>query len=83
MTIFRQQIQPWHPSSTLTHEAAYAVLQVQPDKFWTFSEKLFEKQKEFFDVSVVNEGRNKTYERLAKVAAEVGVEEKKVCYARV
>ena len=41
---------------------------------------LFEAQKEFFDVNVVNETRNKTYERLAKLAGKdgVGVDEKKV-----
>lgn len=32
--IFRQQVQPWHPSSTLVHEAGVAVLQTNPDKFW-------------------------------------------------
>ncbi|KAF2442153.1 hypothetical protein P171DRAFT_433711 [Karstenula rhodostoma CBS 690.94] len=78
VTIFRQQIQPWHPSSTLTHEAGYAVLKLSPDKFYAFSEKLFERQKEFFDVSVVNETRNDTYKRLAKIAGEVGVDEGKV-----
>ena len=35
--IFRQQIQPWHPSSTLVHEAGVAVLKMQPSKFWDFS----------------------------------------------
>jgi hypothetical protein len=35
--IFRQQIQPWHPSSTLVHEAGAAVLRLQPTKFWDFS----------------------------------------------
>lgn len=35
--LFRQQIQPWHPSSTLVHEAAVAVLKLQPGKFWDFS----------------------------------------------
>jgi hypothetical protein len=35
--IFRQQIQPWHPSSTLVHEAGAAVLQTNPGKFWEFS----------------------------------------------
>ncbi|PYI06285.1 hypothetical protein BO78DRAFT_387086 [Aspergillus sclerotiicarbonarius CBS 121057] len=73
--IFRQHIQPWHPSSTLTHEAGAAVLKIAPDKFWEFSAALFSHQKEFFDVSVVNETRNKTYERLAKIAATVGVDE--------
>lgn len=76
--IFRQQIQPWHPSSTLTHEAAAAVLKLAPEKFWEFSAALFKQQQEFFDVSVVNETRNKTYERLAKIAGGVGVDESEV-----
>lgn len=74
--IFRQQIQPWHPSSTLVHEAGAAVLRAAPDRFWEFSAYLFEKQKEFFDVGVVNESRNETYKRLAKLAGRIeGVEE--------
>ncbi|OAX84492.1 hypothetical protein ACJ72_01133 [Emergomyces africanus] len=73
--IFRQHIQPWHPSSTLTHEAGVAVLKLAPEKFWPFSAALFAKQKEFFDVNVVNEKRNDTYARLAKIGAEVGVDE--------
>ena len=76
--IFRQQIQPWHPSSTLTHEAGAAVLRLAPEKFWQFSAALFQNQAEFFDVSVVNETRNKTYERLARIAGSVGVDEQKV-----
>ncbi|PWY71495.1 hypothetical protein BO70DRAFT_343054 [Aspergillus heteromorphus CBS 117.55] len=73
--IFRQHIQPWHPSSTLTHEAGAAVLKIAPSKFWDFSAALFSQQKEFFDVSVVNETRNTTYERLARIGATVGVNE--------
>lgn len=76
--IFRQHIQPWHPSSTLTHEAGAAVLRLAPEKFWDFSSALFKRQTEFFDVSLVNETRNKTYERLAKVAGSVGLDESKV-----
>lgn len=76
--IFRQQIQPWHPSSTLTHEAGVAVLQTKPDKFWEFSRALFDQQTAFFDVNVVNETRNSTYERLAKIAGGVGLDEKKI-----
>lgn len=77
--IFRQQIQPWHPSSTLVHEAGAAVLKVAPNKFWDFSAKLFEHQKEYFDVNVVNELRNDTYKRLAKLAGSVdGIEESKI-----
>jgi len=35
--IIRLQVQPWHASSTLTHEAALAVLRTSPDHFWPFS----------------------------------------------
>ena len=73
--LFRQQIQPWHPSSTLVHEAAAAVLAIAPDKFWPYSAAIFEHQKEFFDVNVVNETRNETYKRLSKLAGGVGVSE--------
>lgn len=53
-------------------------MKTNPDKFWDFSKALFDKQTDFFDVNVVNEPRNKTYERLAKLAGEAGVDEKKV-----
>lgn len=76
--ILRQQIQPWHPSSTLVHEAAAAVLRLSPDKFWDFSRALFKDQQAYFDVSVVNETRNSTYKRLAKLAGSVGVGEAEV-----
>ena len=75
--IFRQQIQPWHPSSTLVHEAGAAVLRLAPDKFWQFSSELFGSQTDFFDVNVVNEKRNDTYGRLSKIAAKVGIDEDK------
>ncbi|KAK3396334.1 thioredoxin-like protein [Sordaria brevicollis] len=77
--IFRHQVQPWHPSSTLTHEAALAVQRLAPAKFWDFSAALFKDQKAYFDVSLVNETRNETYKRLAKLAADsVGVDENQV-----
>ncbi|BCS21394.1 DsbA family protein [Aspergillus puulaauensis] len=76
--IFRQHIQPWHPASTLTHEAGAAVLKIAPDKFWKFSAALFEHQQEFFDLNVVNETRNQTYERLAKVAESVGIDKNNI-----
>lgn len=47
-------------------------------KFWKFSRALFERQKEYYDEVLVDEGRNATYERLAKLAGEVGVDEGKV-----
>ncbi|CAK1363407.1 hypothetical protein CB0940_04522 [Cercospora beticola] len=80
--IFRQQIQPWHPSSTLVHEAGVAVLQTAPNKFWDFSKALFAAQTEYFDANVVNEKRNDTYKRLAKLAGTVGIDEKDI-YSRL
>ena len=77
--IFRQHIQPWHPSSTLVHESGAAVLRLAPSKFWEYSALLFQHQKEYFDVNVVHESRNETYKRLARLAAQVeGVEEASV-----
>ncbi|KAL9121016.1 MAG: hypothetical protein Q9187_002430 [Circinaria calcarea] len=76
--ILRQQIQPWHPSSTLVHEAATAVLCLSSNKFYEYSATLFEHQKEFFDVNVVKESRNETYKRLAALAGEIGVDKGKV-----
>ena len=76
--LFRQQIQPWHPSSTLVHEAGVAILRLSPERFWPFSAALFEHQKEYFDVKVVHEARNETYKRLAKLAGSVGVNEEDV-----
>jgi len=76
--IFRQQIQPWHPSSILVHEAGTAVLKIAPTKFWEFSNVLFKKQKEFFDVNVVNESRNQTYSRLTELASAVGIDRDQV-----
>jgi hypothetical protein len=37
---------------------------------------LFDDAKLFYDVNVVNETRNKTYERLAKIGAKIGLNEK-------
>lgn len=60
------------------HEAGVAVLKTDPSKFWQFSAELFAQQDKYFDVNVVNETRNATYARLAKLAADVGVDEGKV-----
>lgn len=76
--IFRQIVQPWHPSSTLVHEAGVAVLQTDSNKFTDFSKALFDKQTDYFDANVVNETRNNTYKRLAKLAASVGLDESKI-----
>lgn len=70
--IFRQQVQPWHPSSTLTHEAALGVLKLSPASFWPYSAALFAQQTDFFDVNVVRETRNQTYRRLAELYRKIG-----------
>ncbi|CAK7262917.1 hypothetical protein SEPCBS119000_000219 [Sporothrix epigloea] len=77
--IFRHQVQPWHPSSTLVHEAGLAVQRAaaaagQPALFWDFSAALFREQKAYMDVNVVNEGRNATYRRLATLAGSVSAQ---------
>ncbi|KAG9231855.1 hypothetical protein BJ875DRAFT_536322 [Amylocarpus encephaloides] len=76
--LFRQQIQPWHPSSTLVHEAGVAVLRLQEKKFWEFSKALFDDAKSYYDINVVGESRNQTYARLAKLGASVGLEEEEM-----
>ncbi|KAH9948794.1 hypothetical protein B0H21DRAFT_820725 [Amylocystis lapponica] len=64
--IFRPQVQPWHASSTFTHEAGLAVrpsislphtlttpnqvARVAPDQFWPFSLALFKQQDDYFDI---------------------------------
>jgi len=47
--IFRNQVQPWHASSTFVHEAGLAVARASPDVFWAFSLELFKQQMDFFD----------------------------------
>lgn len=76
--LFRQQIQPWHPSSTLVHEAGVAVLKLQPGRFWEFSKALFDESASFYDVNIVNETRNQSYKRLAKIGASVGLNEQEM-----
>ena len=43
-----------------------------------FSNALFDKQPDYFDVNVVNETRNASYKRLAKLAAGVGLDENQI-----
>lgn len=74
--IFRHQIQPWHPSSTLVHEAGIAVSLIAPEKFWEFSDALFDVSTEYYDEAVYNESRIQTYKRLAELAEKsVGVKQ--------
>ncbi|KAF8530901.1 hypothetical protein JB92DRAFT_2803972 [Gautieria morchelliformis] len=47
--IVRLHPQPWHGSSTYTHEAALAVGRVDPSAFWKYTLALFETQTDYFD----------------------------------
>jgi len=69
--IIRLQVQPWHGSSTFTHEAALAVARVSPTHFWPFSLALFRKQGDFFDIPTSNQTPLQIRENLANVAAQV------------
>ncbi|KAI7907146.1 thioredoxin-like protein [Cokeromyces recurvatus] len=76
--IFRQQVQPWHASSTIVHEAALAVEKIDSKKFFEFSDILFANQKDYFDESLENKTRRETANSLAKLAEKVGVSADKV-----
>ncbi|KAG1760725.1 hypothetical protein EDD22DRAFT_899936 [Suillus occidentalis] len=73
--IMRLQVQPWHATSTYTHEAALAVVRVAPEKFWPFSLALFKQQAEFFDGPSSNMTPLQIRERLASIAAQLITEE--------
>ncbi|KAJ1939498.1 hypothetical protein EC988_007292 [Linderina pennispora] len=69
--VFRHQVQPWHPASTLLHEASLAVEKINPSAFSLYSTALFEHQHEFFDEATVDMTRSDMYKRLAQLAASV------------
>ncbi|KZT42925.1 hypothetical protein SISSUDRAFT_1014938 [Sistotremastrum suecicum HHB10207 ss-3] len=73
--IFRNQVQPWHGSSTFVHEAGLAVARVSPENFWPFSLKLFEVQQEYFDIPASKLTAVQIREKLAKLSAIVLTEE--------
>ncbi|ORY77744.1 hypothetical protein BCR37DRAFT_382641 [Protomyces lactucae-debilis] len=68
--LFRNQVQPWHPSSTLLHEASLAVAVINrhaPHVWWHVASILFQKSKEFYDTATAHETRQETYNRLADI----------------
>ncbi|EIM85688.1 uncharacterized protein STEHIDRAFT_81225 [Stereum hirsutum FP-91666 SS1] len=69
--IIRPQVQPWHATSTYTHEAGLAVARVAPEFYWPFSVRLFERQEEFFDIPASTLTPLQIREKLAALAAEV------------
>ncbi|CAG8490178.1 228_t:CDS:2 [Acaulospora colombiana] len=71
--LFRHQVQPWHPSSTVVHEASLAVEKIKQESFFDFSAKLFEVQKKYFDESVYDLSREQIYQSLAEHAKQFGI----------
>ncbi|KAF8806257.1 hypothetical protein BYT27DRAFT_7234137 [Phlegmacium glaucopus] len=69
--IFRPQVQPWHASSTLTHEAGLAVFRVSPENFWRFSLELFKQQEDYFDIPSQDLSPRQIREKLAQLASNV------------
>ncbi|TFK94259.1 hypothetical protein K466DRAFT_561218 [Polyporus arcularius HHB13444] len=68
--IFRNQVQPWHGSSTFVHEAGIAVARIAPEDFWKFSLALFKRQGEYFDIPTSTLTPVQIRENLAKLVAE-------------
>ncbi|KAJ2448040.1 hypothetical protein EV183_005624 [Coemansia sp. RSA 2336] len=69
--VFRHQVQPWHPASTLLHEASLAVERLAPQNFGRFSDALFAQQHDYFDEATVNLTRTQIYQRLADLALSI------------
>ncbi|KAJ1727875.1 hypothetical protein LPJ72_005728 [Coemansia sp. Benny D160-2] len=69
--IFRHQVQPWHPNSTLMHEASLAVEKLNPAAFMRYSSALFDSQVDYFDEATVNLTRTEIYRKLADLAVGV------------
>jgi hypothetical protein len=69
--VFKHLIQPWHPQSTLLHEAALAVKRLYgPEKYFQFSAALFLRQTEFFDANLWTKSRDEITAELVALAAE-------------
>ncbi|GAB1525524.1 hypothetical protein RhiTH_008687 [Rhizoctonia solani] len=75
--ILRLQPQPWHGSSTFTHEAALAVGRVVPERFLEYATELFKAQEQFFDIPTSTLTPLQIREKLVALAPE-GVDKKAV-----
>jgi len=69
--ILRLQVQPWHGSSTFTHEAALAVGRIAPGSFFDYTALLFKKQEDFFDRPVADLTPAQIREKLVALANEI------------
>ncbi|KIM20632.1 hypothetical protein M408DRAFT_46084, partial [Serendipita vermifera MAFF 305830] len=48
--VFRPQVQPWWPSSSISHEASLAVAKVAPNAWYNYAIALFANRTSFTDV---------------------------------
>ncbi|KAI0322509.1 thioredoxin-like protein [Amylostereum chailletii] len=71
--IFRNQVQPWHATSTFVHEASLAASRAAPEKFWSFTVTLMNRQEEFYDGPTSTLTALQIREKLADVATEAGI----------
>ncbi|CAG7848659.1 SubName: Full=Uncharacterized protein {ECO:0000313/EMBL:CCA70603.1} [Serendipita indica DSM 11827] len=71
--IFRPQVQPWWPSSSIAHEVSLAVARVAPSKWWNFATTLFEHRPEFTDVPTANLSPVQLREAIAEFGLKQGV----------
>jgi len=71
--VFRHQVQPWHPQSTMLHEAALAVAQISPSRFFDFSKVLFEHAADYYDAKTYTQSRMQIYESLAQLSEKVSI----------
>lgn len=77
--IIRPLAQPWHLSSTLLQEAALCVgILGGHDKWTAFVHDCFEQQDQFNDENMMKMTPNETRDRLAKMGAKHGIDEKKM-----
>ncbi|KAJ1896075.1 hypothetical protein LPJ81_004821 [Coemansia sp. IMI 209127] len=76
--VFRHQVQPWHPASTLLHEASLAVERLNPQGFAAFTGALFDNQRDYFDEATVNLTRTEIYRKLADLAIGINAVDDRV-----
>jgi len=74
--IVNQVPQPWHPQGTFVHEAALAVKQLAPDKYFAYVSALFAAYDggSFKDDTTWSKCRKEIYEELLDIAASTGID---------
>ncbi|CAG8475175.1 1968_t:CDS:2 [Acaulospora colombiana] len=70
--IFRPQVQPWWPSSSIAHEASLAVAKVAPQSWWNYAVALFANRPSFTDVPTSTLTPPQLREKLANFGLETG-----------